>query len=209
MTLRLRSCPKEAIIEALPRRDEEVSDAALVARARGRDSWALEMLYRRHVQVVAGTALRLLRNHADAEDVAQETFLIAFEKLAQLSEPAAFRGWLVRIAVSRVHRRLRARSVRAFLLPWHEPVVEEAGLEHEARAGASPEQLAELALLDRAVASLPLRMRTPWLLRRVMGCALEETAEACGCSLATVKRRIAAADVVVGTHTGVRHDDTE
>ena len=209
MSLTLRSRPEEAVIEALPWRDEQVSDADLVVRARARDGWALEMLYRRHVQLVTGTALRLLRNRADAEDVAQETFLIAFEKLAQLTEPAAFRGWLVRIAVSRAHRRLRVRAVRALLLPWHEPVAEEAGFEHEAHEGASPEQLVELALLDRAVATLPLRERTPWLLRRVMGCALEETAEACGCSLATVKRRIAAADIVISAHTGVRHDDHE
>ena len=53
-----------------------------------------------------------------------------------------------------------------------------------------------------ALAALPLELRTAWLLRHVMGCAVEETAEACGCSLATVKRRISAADEQIRRHTG-------
>jgi RNA polymerase sigma-70 factor (ECF subfamily) len=193
---------KLRIVESLPSRDEELPDADLVLRARSGDHWALEMLYRRHVQLVAGTALRLLRNRADAEDVAQETFLLAFEKLSQLAEPAAFRGWLVRIAVSRVHRRFRARKLRGLLLPWRDEESEETSLEAEAREDATPEQRVELALLDRALAALPLELRTPWLLRHVMGCAVEETAAACGCSLATVKRRISAADEKIRLHTG-------
>ncbi len=202
MPLPATARPKLRVVESLPSRDEQVSDADLVQRARSGDQWALEMLYRRHVQLVAGTALRLLRNRADAEDVTQETFLLAFEKLAQLAEPAAFRGWLVRIAVSRVHRRFRTRKLRGLIFPWRDAEGEDISLEGEARDDATAEQRAELALLDLALAALPLELRTAWLLRHVMGCAVEETAEACGCSLATVKRRISAADEQIRRHTG-------
>ena len=202
MPLPATARPKLRVVESLPSRDEQVSDADLVQRARSGDQWALEMLYRRHVQVVAGTALRLLRNRADAEDVTQETFLLAFEKLAQLAEPAAFRGWLVRIAVSRVHRRFRTRKLRGLIFPWRDAEGEDISLEGEARDDATAEQRAELALLDLALAALPLELRTAWLLRHVMGCAVEETAEACGCSLATVKRRISAAGEQIRRHTG-------
>ncbi len=202
MPLPATARPKLRVVESLPSRDEQVSDADLVQRARSGDQWALEMLYRRHVQLVAGTALRLLRNRADAEDVTQETFLLAFEKLAQLAEPAAFRGWLVRIAVSRVHRRFRTRKLRGLIFPWRDAEGEDISLEGEARDDATAEQRAELALLDLALAALPLELRTAWLLRHVMGCAVEETAEACGCSLATVKRRISAAGEQIRRHTG-------
>lgn len=202
MPLPATARPKLRVVESLPSRDEQLSDADLVLRARSGDQWALEMLYRRHVQLVAGTALRLLRNRADAEDVTQETFLLAFEKLAQLAEPAAFRGWLVRIAVSRVHRRFRTRKLRGLIFPWRDAEGEDISLEGEARDDATAEQRAELALLDLALAALPLELRTAWLLRHVMGCAVEETAEACGCSLATVKRRISAADEQIRRHTG-------
>ena len=202
MPLPASARPKLRVVESLPSRDEQVSDADLVQRARSGDQWALEMLYRRHVQLVAGTALRLLRSRADAEDVTQETFLLAFERLAQLAEPAAFRGWLVRIAVSRVHRRFRTRRLRGLIFPWRDAEGDDLSLEGEARDDATAEQRAELALLDRALAALPLEPRTAWLLRHVMGCAVEETAEACGCSLATVKRRISAADEQIRRHTG-------
>jgi len=177
------------------------ADAELVTRAKRGDAWALEALYRRHVQLVAATALRLLRQRAEADDVVQETFLLAFEKLAQLAEPAAFRGWLVRIAVSRVHRRFRANRLHSMVFVWrNESHDGEVTLESEAHDGASPEQRAELALLDRALAQLALELRTAWTLRHVLGCSVEETADACNCSLATIKRRISAADQQVRAH---------
>src|SRR5262245_63511565 len=73
------------------------------------------MIYRRHVGLIAATAQRLLRDPNDVDDVVQETFLIGFEQLDRLVEPAALRGWLVRIAVSRVHRRFRWRRVTGWL----------------------------------------------------------------------------------------------
>jgi RNA polymerase sigma-70 factor (ECF subfamily) len=176
------------------------SDATLVVRARAGEAWALEALYRRHVQLVAGTALRLLRHRAEAEDVTQETFLLAFEKLGQLAEPAAFRGWLVRITVSRVHRRFRARRLRALFFVRERDGDDEVGLADDAAQGASPEDRTELALLDRALLRLPLPLRTAWTVRHVLGCSVEETAEACACSLATIKRRIAAADEQLHAH---------
>jgi len=178
------------------------SDAVLVARARAGETWALEALYRRHVQLVAGTALRLLRNRAEAEDVTQETFLLAFEKLDQLAEPAAFRGWLARIAVSRAHRRFRARRLRSLFFVRDADRDDEVGLADDAAPGASPEDRTELALLDRALLRLPLPLRTAWTVRHVLGCSVEETAEACACSLATIKRRIAAADEQLHAHLG-------
>jgi len=89
---------------------EAVSDAELVRRAREGSDWAIEMMYRRYSKLVAATAQRLLRSDADVDDVVQETFLIAFEKIDRLVEPAALRGWLAQIAVSRVHRRFRFRT---------------------------------------------------------------------------------------------------
>ncbi len=186
-----------AAVIPLPGSDA-VSDAELVRRARERDDWATEMIYRRYVRLVASTAQRLLRSDGDVDDVVQETFLIAFEQLDRLVEPAALRGWLAQIAVSRVHRRFR----------WHKwtrlwtGVELDASLHDQASPDASPEQRAELALIDRALMRMPLKLRTPWVLRHVIGYQLEDIAIACNCSLATVKRRIADADAIVADHLG-------
>jgi RNA polymerase sigma-70 factor, ECF subfamily len=181
----------------------ETSDAELVRRAREGDTWALDMLYRRHVQLVAATALRLLRNRAEAEDVAHEAFLLAFERLDQLDEASAFRAWLVRIAVSRAHRRFRWRRLRSWVGLGSD---EDACFELEAKEHVSAEQRTELALIDRALATLPFEVRTAWVLRHVLGHALDEVASACDCSLATVKRRITLAEDRVAAHVnGARH----
>ena len=179
---------------------EAVSDAELVRRAREGSDWAIEMMYRRYSKLVAATAQRLLRSDADVDDVVQETFLIAFEKIDRLVEPAALRGWLAQIAVSRVHRRFRFRKVTRL---WSAGELE-ASLHEQASTDATPEQRAELALIDRALGKLPLKLRTAWVMRHVVGYQLEDIATACECSLATIKRRIADADKLVADFLGER-----
>lgn len=174
-----------------------VSDAELVRRARDRDPWAEETIYRRHAPHVASIARRLLRDAVEAADVVQETFLIGFEKLATLGEPAALRGWLARIAVSRVHRRWRWRRLR-----FWSAVADDETLADVADAGVGPDRRAELALVDDALRTLPPKLRVPWVLRHVVGCSLDEVAVACDCSLASVKRYLGRAEAAVDAHTG-------
>jgi RNA polymerase sigma-70 factor, ECF subfamily len=181
------------VVLSLPERPaSRIEDLELVERAREGDSWAREAIFRRYVTLVAAAAQRLLRDPVEVDDVVQEAFLIAFEQLDRLAQPAALRGWLLQIAVSRVHRRFRSWRL------WRAPAGDTAArLEMQAASGVSPEQRAELALVDRALENLALPLRTAWVLRRVEGHSLEDTALACGCSLATVKRRIGRADEMV------------
>lgn len=172
------------------------ADVELVARARAGDLRARELIYRHHVQVVARTARRLLRERADAEDVVQETFVIAFEQLDRLDQPGALRGWLVRIAISRVHRRFRWHRWTRL---WTDRELD-ASLYDQASPDASPAQRAELALIDRVLGEMALKLRIPWVLRHVLGESLDDVAAGCGCSLATVKRRLAAAEALVAKH---------
>ncbi len=178
--------------------NEAISDSELVRRACEGDSWANEMIYRRYVGLVASTAQRLLRNASDVDDVTQETFLIAFEQLHRLDDRAALRGWLSRIAVSRVHRRFRWRKWTRL---WSSAELQ-ASLHDQASADSSPEQRAELALIGRALARMSLKLRTAWVLRHVIGHQLEDVATACNCSLATIKRRIRDAEAIVAEHVG-------
>jgi RNA polymerase sigma-70 factor (ECF subfamily) len=171
-----------------------VDDAELVTRAREGDGWAEEMIYRRHVGAVASTARRLLRDPAEAADVVQETFLIAFEKLGSLGEPAALRGWLARIAVSRVHRRWRWRRLKL----WGATADEESLLD-VAAPGLSPPERAELTMIDERLQAMPVKLRVPWVLRHVVGYSLDEVATACDCSLASVKRYLTRAEAEIAS----------
>jgi RNA polymerase sigma-70 factor, ECF subfamily len=187
--------PRAGEIVALSAADR-VTDAELVERARERDAWAIEAIYRRYAKLVASTAHRLLRSDVDVDDVVQDTFMIAFEQLDRLAEPAALRGWLAQIAVSRVHRRFRWRKWTRL---WSGAELE-ASLHDQASSDASPEQIAELALIDRALGRMALKLRTPWVMRHVIGYRLEDIATACEASLATIKRRLVEAEAIVAAH---------
>ncbi len=185
-------------VEAAPADD----DAALVARALAGDRVAEAQLYRRHARALANVAARLLGSRADAEDVVQETFVIALERLGDLRDPSSLRAWLTRVAVSRAQRRLRRRR----LLRWLglDRTEEDLSLDALAAPDASPEVRAELARVSAALERCDPDARVAWTLHRVEAETLEATAEICGCSLATVKRRIAAVEAALARDLGPR-----
>jgi RNA polymerase sigma-70 factor (ECF subfamily) len=168
-----------------------LSDTELVRRACASDSWAEEAIYRRYAAMILGMSKRLLADKAEAEDVTQDTFARAFQSLTQLRQPDRLRQWLMQIAVSKVHRRFRRRKVLRALGLQDSP--NDATLELLASTNCSQETRAELALLAKALDRLSASERIAWMLRHVEGLPLEEVAQECECSLATVKRRIAAA----------------
>lgn len=168
------------------------TDRELVERALGGEQLALQLLYRRHVQQVSERVTRLLSRTAEAEDVVQDAFVAAFADLAQLSDRSRFGGWLMRIAVHQAQRRFRRRRLLARL--GLDRGSDDARLEQVADPALPLDRRLQLARLDRALGGLPPELRMAWMLRYVEGCELNEIAEASGCSLATVKRRIVRAD---------------
>jgi RNA polymerase sigma-70 factor (ECF subfamily) len=154
--------------------------ATLVIRARAGDRWAAEALYRAHAADVVRVATLLLGRGADVDDVLQDAFVRALGRLETLREPARFGAWVARIAANFARSRLRRRRLlRRFGLDRGEEAV---ALDELAVEGTSPETRAELARIGR-----------------VEGWELTEVAETVGVSLATVKRRIAAIDALLGT----------
>lgn len=89
-----------------------MSVAELVQRARAGDSSAFDELVSRHLRATYAVALAVLGRPADAEDVAQEAFLVALERLADCREPARFSGWLIQIVRNRAHHALDKRMLR-------------------------------------------------------------------------------------------------
>jgi RNA polymerase sigma-70 factor (ECF subfamily) len=177
-----------------------ISDAALVDHALEGDLWAEDVLVRRYLREVARLVARLLGSHQDVDEVVQETFLAALEGLDRLREPAAFRGWLLRIAVNQTRRCIRKRRMlRALGLDRGEP---DAALSALADESLGPERMAELRAVDEVLDRLPAAQRLAWMLRYVEGHTLADISRLCSCSLATTKRRVAAAHARVLAATG-------
>lgn len=203
-----RPTPKRRAPDAAKPAAEGPSDAALVRRARAGETQAAADLYRRHLNYVLGMSVRMLGTRADGEDVTQEVFAIALERLDTLADPGAFRAWAAQIAVNLIRKRIRRQQlVRLLGMDRGTP---DATLEILAVSYGNAEARAELALLDVALGRLPTNERIAWMLRYVEGEELEVVARLTGCSLATVKRRIARAAAGISTHLEIADlDDDE
>jgi RNA polymerase sigma-70 factor (ECF subfamily) len=159
-----------------------------------------DTLFRRFAPYVGRIALSVLGTADEVEDVVQEVFVTAHRHLGSVRDRGATKAWLSRIAVREAGRRLRRRKLKRILGVGRDV----ADSPHLADHGATPEHRALLLSVYRALDRLPTRERIAWSLRRVEGERLETVAELCGCSLATVKRRIAAADERIRVWTGER-----
>jgi RNA polymerase sigma-70 factor, ECF subfamily len=90
----------------------EEATAALVARAQRGESAAFEALVRAYLRAAYSVALAVVGRPADAEDVAQDAFLLAFERIDSCREPAHFAGWLLQIVRNRGRNWLDRRRWR-------------------------------------------------------------------------------------------------
>jgi len=159
-------------------------------------------LIRPYERSVYMMALSFVKNEADAEDVAQETFLKAFHHLASFRSEAKFSTWLVGIALNEARSRLRrAASVRmasidntsqeggrippAILRDWREVPSE------------ALERMEVQQMLQKAIISLPEKYREVFVLRDVEELNIAETAAALSISVGNVKVRLHRARVML------------
>jgi RNA polymerase sigma-70 factor (ECF subfamily) len=129
----------------------------------------------------------VLRNDADAEDVAQEALLRAYRRFDRLRDARRFRGWLVRIVFRLALDRARSakrREVRE--TEWAQPARRPAPATAEELAASSEFQ----ARFDRALDELPEKLRLVLLLATMEGHTLEEVAAMLGLPAGTVKSRL-------------------
>ena len=129
-------------------------------------------------------------NSADAEDLAQETFVRAFRGLRRFRGESSFRNWLYSIAANAARTRRGEQTRRA---PVWETRIEGDALpeRHLASAESSPEQTVMYRqALDRALASLPDPLRAAVVLRDVEGLEYRDIAATLGIPVGTVMSRI-------------------
>jgi RNA polymerase sigma-70 factor (ECF subfamily) len=153
--------------------DLEAADAMLVRAAQTGDRGAFERLYARYARVVRAILLGRLPA-AEADDALQDVFITVLTKLGSLREPAAFSGWLARIARNRAEDlRRRSRSI--------------VELDEEYGVPASQSDAAEAARALQAIRELPEAYRDTLMLRLVEGLTGPEIAERTGLTPGSVR----------------------
>jgi len=179
-----------------PRVGEPVSEELLLVNAaRAGDVGAFEKLVRKYDRNVFRIAQHITQNREDAEDVVQDAFLKAFQKLGQFQGQSKFYTWLVRITVNEALMRLRRRRPERMVSLDEDVKTEEDSIPREVADWApNPEQLynqSELKeILAKTIQGLPAGFRTVFVLRDVEGLSTEETADALGLSVPAVKSRL-------------------
>jgi RNA polymerase sigma-70 factor (ECF subfamily) len=174
------------------------TDAVAVERTLAGDREAFRILVERHSRNVYRLAYRMTGNQHDAEEVVQEAFLRAYQKLSQFAARANFGTWVYRIAANYAIDRMRQRksedSYRA--LPSRET---EDGAELDLMstvpdAGPSPERLAQSGQLASqmriALRELTPAERTAFVMRHWGGSGIEEIAAALNSSASAAKNTV-------------------
>ena len=153
----------------------------LTARAQAGDMAAFEGLYREQVGRVYALCLRMTGSRAAAEELTQQVFVRAWERLGSFRGDASFGTWLYRLAVNVVlgDRRSQGRRVARF-----DSV---ADLDSHA---ATPRPDGASLDLEAAVAVLPPRARSVFVLHDVQGMTHPEIAQAMGISAGTSKGQL-------------------
>ena len=175
---------------------EEVHpDVLLVNQARDGDVAAFEKLVRQYDRQVFRIAQHITQNREDAEDVVQDAFLKAYEKLDQFQGNSKFYTWLVRITVNEALMRLRKRRTGKMVSIDEDVETEEGSMPRDlADWSPDPEALygqSEMAeILRKTIQGLPPGFRVVFVLRDVEGLSTEETAETLGLSVPAVKSRL-------------------
>lgn len=186
------------MIEGSTTREEE----QLIASVLEGNLHEFHSLIRPYERTVYVMALTLLKNEADAEDVAQEAFLKAFRNLKSFRAESKFSTWLISITLNEARSRLRRKSAvpmesldepadgegrvsPALLRDWREIPSE------------ALERLEVRQLLRQAVEDIPLIYRETFVLRDIEELSINETAEALGISASAVKVRLHRARIML------------
>ncbi len=180
-----RDAAAEPMGDAVERERERRQELAWVERARSGDAAAFERLYRRHSGRIYALVWRLCGNDAAlAEDLVQEAFIRAWNKLELFEGKSAFGTWLHRLAanVALSDRRIRLKRV-AREQPMDEAVERTAMGERDQRAGLKAD-------LEQAIARLPERARTVLVLFDIEGYRHEEIATLTGMAVGSSKAQL-------------------
>ncbi|HEV7221028.1 MAG: RNA polymerase sigma factor [Terriglobales bacterium] len=161
-----------------------VSEAIAVARATENE---LELLVREHARLVYRIAYSVSRNHQDAEDTTQETFLRVLRQRRKLASVNDSRAWLARIA----WRVAIQRNKKVAAVPFED--IGEMAVELRSRIASADELVlgAEMGtLLESLIVMLPAKLRDPLILSTIEELSRAEIALMLGTNEAAVRSRI-------------------
>jgi RNA polymerase sigma factor (sigma-70 family) len=186
----------KTLVASPERRQEADGDWGIVLRVQGGEVAAFDQLILKYRARVHAIIYNLTSNREDAADLAQDTFIKAFQSIQRFQGQSSFFTWLYRIAVNSTLSHLRKNRMRSFFslerISEDEPVAKEIVAALTEKAGAEKETyVRELQdKLNEAMQKLSIKHRTVVTLFEIDGLSHEEIAEITGSSVGTVRSRL-------------------
>ena len=178
-----------------PEAAPEVHESELVKRARRGDLAAYDDLVRRYQERIYATIYHMTSNHEDANDLAQDAFIKAFQALKSFKGGSSFYTWVYRIAVNKTLNFLKSRKNRAMFSlndvnfnAENNPDLVALISEKTPRREVGLTELQEK--LNEAMQQLSEQHRLVVTLHDVQGLAHEEIAQIMDCNVGTVRSRL-------------------
>ncbi|MDX1389248.1 MAG: RNA polymerase sigma factor, partial [Acidobacteriota bacterium] len=161
-------------------RDQQPDEAALIRQAQEGDRASFEQLYRLHSGRVFALCRRLSAKVEDAEELAQEVFVRAWQHMNHFQSPDHFSAWTRRVATNMVINERRTRARRGVTSMFDETDASQAA----EPAPASDDSRFDL---ESAISRVPRRARTVFVMHDVYGYHHREIAEITGVAVGTSK----------------------
>ena len=170
-------------------------ETLLIDELREGDMAALAILVEKYKRIVYRVAIQITKNHEDANDVMQDTFLKVYESIHSFRKDAAFETWLYRIVVNHATNLVKRRERRRELplsdtseMEIHPDLRRTADLENNPHINLEKKE--RQRWVTQAINSLPLKQRTVVILHEFEGLTHPEIASILNCSEGTVRSRL-------------------
>lgn len=173
----------------------QLADEILIEKSKNGDLEAFEMLVRRYESKVYTVAYRFLGNHADASDLAQETFVRLYQALPGFRGESSFMTWLYRITANACRDEIRRQQrYQVVSLDVEAGTNGAQAISQVPSRSPSPEEAVEQKefneMIQQCLGSLSEEHRLVLVMREIQGLSYEEIADVLKCSLGTVKSRL-------------------
>jgi len=176
-----QSAGGSASVHVIPR---QRSNEEILERIQMGEAYGAALLYDRFSPQVNRLVWRMLGADSEHDDLVQQVFCKLLCSARKLRDPDKLRSFVLQVTVNTVRSELRRRTVRRRFFTAEENFDRFEG------QSVDPELRDLLERTFRVLEKMPVDERVAFTLRQVDGRSLEETAEICRCSLATIKRRI-------------------
>ena len=173
---------------------DNATDKEIIERVKGGEKEAYDLLVLKYQQRVINLISRFVKNHSDALDVSQETFIKAYRALPNFRGESAFYTWLYRIAVNTAKNHLTVQSRKITKSDYDVADIEQIEGNMSLTEQTTPESLLVKDELQetilKTIENLPEDLKSAIMFRVIEGFSYEEIAEVMECPVGTVRSRI-------------------